>query len=61
MMPTQGSLEQILAKAMTNQALAQRLDMIAANRRSIDKKATDAYLAEAANRLRWNDVYDKHR
>ena len=61
MMTTQGSMEQIIAKSMTNETLAHRVGMIRDNRRAFDKAQTDAFLDEAQTRLRWSDVYLKHR
>ena len=59
-MPTNGTTEQTLAKALTNVALAHRIEMILANRRAFSKAQADAYLDEAAIRLRWRDVYVRH-
>lgn len=58
--PTNGTAEQIMAKALTNQALSQRIGMIRNNRHSLDKATADAILDEAATRLMWRDVYDNH-
>ena len=54
-MPLQGTTEQILANSLTNDALAQRLSMLEGNRRAFSKTQADAYLCEAARRLRWNE------
>lgn len=56
-MPLQGTDEQRAAGALSNAALAQRLDMIKYKRRSFSKDETDAFLEEAAIRLRWPDAY----
>jgi hypothetical protein len=59
--PTNGTVEEILASAMTNQALAQRLSVIRWSRRSFSKAQTDALLEEAAKRLRWPDTHAAHQ
>lgn len=59
-LPSQGSPVQIMARALTNAALAQRVSMIQDSRRAFDKATTDALLAEAAKRLQWADIYEKH-
>jgi hypothetical protein len=43
----------VMARALTDEALAQRLSGIRDNRRRFDKATTDALLEEAARRLRW--------
>jgi hypothetical protein len=60
-LPKQGSTEQIMAKALTNETLATRISMIQDNRRAFDKKTTDALLGEAQVRLQWPSVYDCHK
>ena len=59
-LPTNGTTEQILARSLTNQALASRLDLFRHNRRHFDKVQADAYLDEASRRLRWADAYQNH-
>lgn len=41
------------ARALTDVALAHRLDMISFNRRAFPKAETTAILGEAARRIRW--------
>lgn len=55
-MPTQGTPEQIVGNTLTNEALAHRVEMIAYNRRAFRKAEADAFLHEAARRLRWKVV-----
>jgi len=55
-----GSTAQILARSLTNGALAARIDMMLDSRRSFDKETSDAYLEEVSRRLRWKDAYDNH-
>jgi hypothetical protein len=52
-MPTNGTTEEVAARALTNEALAQRLSMLQSNRRAFDRKLADALLSEAARRLQW--------
>jgi hypothetical protein len=49
-----------VAQALNNAALAHRLTMVKNSRRNFNKSETDAFLEEAARRLRWRDAYDKH-
>lgn len=58
--PTQGSTEQILARSLTNAALAVRCDQLAYSPRSYTREERDAFLNEAARRLRWPDAYVTH-
>ena len=51
--PKLAPVEVVLARSLTNQALAQRLDHLHYSRRAFDKKQADAFLEEAARRLRW--------
>lgn len=60
-LPQQGTTEQILARSLTNEALAQRVDMIAAKPQEFTRKQRDEYLIEAARRLRWPDAYEQMR
>jgi hypothetical protein len=60
-MPLMSSVEERMARALTNATLAARLDSIRNNRRAFDKTTTDALLEEAARRLRWADAYENHR
>lgn len=50
-----------VARSLTNAALAQRLGMIRDTPRSVPKLERNAYLDEAARRLRWPNEYDKLR
>jgi hypothetical protein len=59
-MPLMLPHEQRTARALDNVNLAQRLDALRINRRAFDKKEADAYLQEAARRLRWSDAYAAH-
>lgn len=42
-----------LAQALTDEALAQRLDMFVSNRRTFTRAEADAFITVAARRLRW--------
>lgn len=55
-MTTNGTIEQIQASHLTNQALAQRLLYL----RQYNARERNAYLEEAAKRLVWDDVYTRH-
>lgn len=57
--PLQGNVDQITVRAMTNEAMANRLSMLKDNRRSFDKSFADALLEEAARRFQWPDAYAK--
>ena len=59
-LPRNGSAVQIMARSLTNQALAVRISMILGNRRAFDKVTTDALLEESERRLRWQDAYEAH-
>lgn len=59
--PTQGTTDQIAANALTNGALAERVQLIADFPRSFKREQRAALLEEAARRLRWEDAYLKHK
>lgn len=52
--PVQGSAEMHTARALTDNALATRLALLRDNRRAFPKAQADAFLEEAARRLRWD-------
>lgn len=61
MSATQGTVDEIAARALTNGALAERVDQIGKFPRSYKREQRAALLAEAARRLRWPDAYEKAR
>lgn len=58
--PKQGSAEQQMAAALTNEALGIRVHHVRDNRRAYDKKTADALLDEAGKRLLWSSSYRRH-
>jgi hypothetical protein len=58
---TQGTPEQVAANALSNMALAGKLDTIALSPRAMSREQRDAVLTEAAKRLRWPDNYAAHK
>ncbi len=51
-----GSVDQSAAQALTNGALAQKLDTLAL----WPREEREALLREASQRLRWSDIYAQH-
>jgi hypothetical protein len=58
---TEAGVSGRVARSLTDAALAQRLDAVAFNRRSFARIPTDAFLAEAARRLRWDLLDGRER
>lgn len=56
-MPRAMPAEQRAARALDNRLLAARIDSLRINRRAFTKAEADAFLAEAARRLRWPDAH----
>ena len=52
-MPVQGTVEELVARSLTNHVLAARILQFKDNRRMDSRKQVDAYLEEAARRLLW--------
>lgn len=57
--PLQGNVDQIAVRALTNEAMANRLSKLKDNRRAFDKSFADALLEEASRRFQWREAYDK--
>lgn len=51
--PRQGTTDEQAASALDDQALAAQLDTLRRNRHAFSKARADAFLFEAARRLRW--------
>ena len=60
-MPQQGTPTEIEIAALTNHQIAGALSSISYSPRYLSREWRDAILHEAEKRLRWPNVYDKHR
>lgn len=58
-LPLQGSDEMRVARSLTDEALAARIDSIRTQPRSFDKQEKAMFLMEAARRLRWGTMREK--